>query len=89
MTGKLNSAYRDICEADSILSRNMVTHTDMMDARGHIRAALDVIRPMITRPLSSVPTSELSALVEQGMPVADYIAETQARNIGNSGEGPC
>lgn len=41
------------------------------------------------RPLSDVPTSELPALVEQGMPVADYIAEIERRNIDNSGEAPC
>jgi hypothetical protein len=31
------------------------------------------------RALHEIPTHELSALVEQGMPVADYVAEMECR----------
>ena len=33
----------------------------------------------MTRPLSDIPTAELPALVEQGLPVSEYAAETQRR----------
>lgn len=35
---------------------------------------------MDKRPLSDVPTSELPALVEQGMPVLDYVQEVKRRD---------